>query len=86
MGLAFLAARAAAVFQVGRALAVLAAELYQVPAALVAVHGERRAEAMTVRDRAADQPGGVARADWKRIEDLLRLAWRSLAAEVRARG
>jgi hypothetical protein len=41
---------------------------------------------MTVRDRAADRPGGVARADWERIEDLLRLAWRSLAAEVRARG
>jgi hypothetical protein len=39
---------------------------------------------MTLRDRRAQEPGGVAEADWERIEALLRLAWRSLAAEVRA--
>jgi len=67
-----------------RALAALAAALYRVPAGRLTVHAERRAEAMTVRDRRVREPGGVAEADWERIEALLRLAWRSLAAEVRA--
>ena len=67
-----------------RALAGLAAELYQVPAERLAVHAERRAEAMTLRDQRAREPGGVAEADWERIEAVLRLAWRSLAAEIRA--
>jgi hypothetical protein len=67
-----------------RALADLAAELYQVPAERLAVHAERRAEAMTLRDQRAREPGGVAEADWERIEAVLRLAWRSLAAEIRA--
>src|SRR5919108_3765322 len=43
-----------------RALAELAAELYQVPAERLGVHAERRAEAMTLRDRRAQEPGGVA--------------------------
>jgi len=67
-----------------RALAALAAALYRVPAGRLTVHAERRAEAMTLRDQRAREPGGVAEADWERIEALLRLAWRSLAAEVRA--
>jgi len=67
-----------------RALAALAAALYRVPAGRLTVHAERRAEAMTVRDRRVREPGGVAEADWERIEAVLRLAWRSLAAEVRA--
>jgi hypothetical protein len=67
-----------------RALAGLAAELYQVPAERLGVHAERRAEAMTIRDRRAQEPGGVAEADWDRIQSLLRLAWRALAAELRA--
>jgi hypothetical protein len=68
-----------------RALAALAAELYQVPAERLAVHARRRAEAMAVRDRRAEDPGGVTDADWERIAAILRLAWRSLATEVRAR-
>ena len=67
-----------------RALAALAAELYRAPAERLTVHAERRAEAMTVRDRRAQEPGGGVEADWERIEATLRLAWRSLAAEVRA--
>jgi hypothetical protein len=67
-----------------RALADLAAELYQVPAERLGVHAERRAEAMTVRDRRAQDPGGVAEADWERIQSLLRPAWRALAAELHA--
>jgi hypothetical protein len=67
-----------------RALAELAAELYQVPAERLGVHAERRAEAMTIRDRRAQEPGGVAEADWDRIQSLLRLAWRALATELRA--
>jgi hypothetical protein len=67
-----------------RALAALAAELYQVPAERLGVHAERRAEAMTLRDRRSREPGGVAEADWERIEAVLRLSWRSLAAELRA--
>jgi hypothetical protein len=65
-----------------RSLAALAAELYQVPAGRLALHAERRAAAMTVRDRLAGA-GGLAAADWDRIEDVLRVAWRSLAEQVR---
>jgi hypothetical protein len=67
-----------------RALAELAAELYQVPAERLGVHAGRRAEAMAIRDRRAQEPGGVAEADWDRIQSLLRLSWRALAAELRA--
>jgi hypothetical protein len=67
-----------------RSLAALAAELYQVPAERLGVHAGRRAEAMTIRDRRSREPGGVAEADWERIEDVLRLSWRSLAAELHA--
>ena len=67
-----------------RAVAELAAELYQVPVERLGVHAERRAEAMTIRDRRAQEPGGVAEADWDRIQSLLRLAWRALATELRA--
>lgn len=67
-----------------RALAALAAELYQVPAGRLEVHARRRAEAMTVRDRRAGEPGGVTDANWERIAAILRLAWRSLATEVKA--
>jgi hypothetical protein len=66
------------------ALAALAAELYQVPAGRLADHARRRAEAMTVRDRRATEPGGVRAADWEEIAGLLRRSWRSLAAEVAA--
>jgi hypothetical protein len=67
-----------------RNLFALAAELYQVPAEHLGVHAERRAEAMTLRDRRALEPGGVTEADWERIEAVLRRSWRSLADELRA--
>ena len=78
------AERARGPAELERALADLAAELYQVPAERLGVHAERRAEAMTIRDRRAQEPGGVAEADWDRIQSLLRLAWRALATELRA--
>jgi hypothetical protein len=78
------AERAGAPDELERALAELAAELYQVPVERLGVHAERRAEAMTIRDRRAQQPGGVVEADWDRIQSLLRLAWRALATELRA--
>jgi hypothetical protein len=67
-----------------RALADLAAELYQVPAERLVVHAARRAEAMTIRDRAARRSVGVLDDDWDRIEAVLWVAWRSLADEARA--
>ena len=66
------------------ALAELAAELYQVPAERVAVHAARRAEAMTIRDRTSRRAVGVLDDDWDRIEAVLWVSWRSLAAQVRA--
>jgi hypothetical protein len=35
-------------------------------------------------DRRSREPGGVAEADWERIEAILWLSWRSLAGELRA--
>jgi hypothetical protein len=66
-----------------RALAALAAELYQVPSERLAVHAARRAEAMTIRDRTARRTVGVLDDDWDRIEASLWVAWRSLADELR---
>ena len=65
------------------ALAELAAELYQVPAERLGVHAARRAEAMTIRDRAARRQVGVLEDDWDRIEAVLRVAWKALADQVR---
>jgi hypothetical protein len=66
-----------------RALADLAAELYQVPAGRLTVHAARRAEAMTIRDRTSRRAVGVLDDDWDRIEAVLRVAWKALADEVR---
>jgi hypothetical protein len=65
------------------ALADLAAELYQVPAERVWTHAARRAEAMTIRDRASRREVGVLDDDWNRIEAVLWVAWKALADEVR---
>jgi hypothetical protein len=78
------AEQAGAPDELERALAELAAELYRIPVERLGVHAERRAEAMTIRDRRAQEPGGVAEADWDRVQSLLRLAWRALATELRA--
>ncbi|HEV3398000.1 MAG TPA: hypothetical protein VG693_01760 [Actinomycetes bacterium] len=66
-----------------RALADLAAELYQVPADRLWTHASRRAEAMTIRDHAATRQVGVLEDDWDRIEAVLWVAWKALADEVR---
>jgi hypothetical protein len=68
------------------ALADLAAELYQVPAERCGTHAARRAEAMTIRDRAARRQVGVTGDDWDRIEAVLWVSWRALAEEVRVSG
>jgi hypothetical protein len=66
-----------------RALAALAAELYQVPAERLGAHASRRAEAMTIRDHASYREIGVLDDDWDRIEAVLWVAWKALADEVR---
>jgi hypothetical protein len=65
------------------ALAALAAELYQAPAERLAAHADRRAEAMTIRDRTSRRKVGVLDDDWDRIEAVLWVAWKTLADEVR---
>jgi hypothetical protein len=60
-----------------RALADLAAELYQMPAERFTEYARLRAEAMTIRATKADQ-GGVTEADWAKIDELLHTSWRSL--------
>jgi hypothetical protein len=69
-----------------RALADLAAELYQVPAERCLVHAARRAEAMTIRDRTSRRAVGVTGDDWDRIEAVLWVSWRALADGVRVSG
>jgi hypothetical protein len=66
-----------------RALADLAAELYQVPAERLWAHASRRAEAMIIRDHAATREVGVLDDDWDRIEAVLWVSWKALADEVR---
>ena len=60
-----------------RALADLAAEIYQMPASKFAEHGRYRAEAMVIRDDRAEQ-GALSETDWNQIHDLLRRSWVSL--------
>ena len=60
-----------------RALADLAAEVYQMPASKFTEHGRYRAEAMTIRDDQAEK-GALSEADWNHINDLLRRSWLSL--------
>lgn len=61
----------------GRALADLESELYQMPAERFAEHAQLRADAMTIRDTKAEA-GGVTEADWAKIDELLHASWRSL--------
>ncbi len=61
-----------------RALAEAAAEVYQAPAEKLMEHARLRAEAMKIRDTKAEA-GGVTEEDWKRIGELLRASWQSLA-------
>ena len=50
---------------------------------IVSVAPARRAEAMTIRDRASRRQVGVLDDDWDRIEAVLWVAWKALADEVR---
>lgn len=60
-----------------RALAELPAEIYRVPADRLMEHARLRAEAMTIRDKRAEE-GGLKEDDWAKIEELLRGSWQSL--------
>jgi len=60
-----------------RALANLAAEVYQLPADKFAEHARYRAEAMILRDDRAEA-GDLSEADWGHINELLRHSWLSL--------
>jgi hypothetical protein len=64
-----------------KALAVLPAEIYQMPVEEMMEHARFRAEAMTIRDNQAEA-GGVSEEDWKKIEELLRASWSSLSKAV----
>jgi len=66
-----------------RALAAVAAEVYQVAPDRLEVHARQRAEAMLLRDRQA-AAGGVTAEGWRQIVAHLRESWGSLHAEVRA--
>ncbi len=66
-----------------RALAELPAELYRVPVDRLMEHARLREEAMTIRDKRAEE-GGLTEADWAKINELLRASWQSLWTAVRA--
>jgi len=66
-----------------RSLAELPAEVYQVPVERLMEHARLREEAMSIRDKKAEE-GGVTEADWARINELLRQSWQSLWTAVRS--
>ena len=67
-----------------RTLAALQGELYHLPADQLMQHARLRAEAMLIRDKAAEN-GELTEKQWARIEGLLRESWRSLWEVVNAR-
>ena len=69
--------------ELDRALAELQAAIYNVPVERLIEHGRLRAEAMTIRDSKAEG-GGMTEEDWKKINELLRESWRSLAEVVKS--
>ena len=66
-----------------KALADLQAAIYGVPVDRVMEHGRLRAQAMSLRDTKADTGQAMTEEDWKKISDLLRQSWRSLADAVK---
>jgi hypothetical protein len=68
-----------------RALAGLAAELYQLPGGKFLEHARYRAKAITIRDDLAEK-GGLTEADWQSINGLLRQSWLSLWHAVNENG
>lgn len=63
------------------ARAFLQAAIYQRPESLFQEHAKARADAMLLRDAAAEH-GAVSEQDWKGIGDLLDRPWVSLQAAV----
>ena len=66
-----------------RALAELQAAIYGVPIDRVTEHGRLRAQAMAIRDTKADAGQAMTEEDWKKINELLRQSWGSLAEAVK---
>jgi len=66
-----------------RSLAELPAEIYRVPVERLMEHARLRQEAMTIRDKKAEE-GGVTEADWQKIHELLQASWKSLFDVVNA--
>lgn len=64
--------------QVGRLMALAYAQLYEAPFAAVSEAARLRAEAAALRD------AGGARADWNRVESLLRQSYRALHEALNA--
>jgi hypothetical protein len=64
-----------------RAIAALAAEIYQAPPERFMEYAHLRAQAMLLRDDKA-QAGGVSEADWQKIGELLRASWQALQKAV----
>jgi hypothetical protein len=64
-----------------RTLAEAAAALYRMPAEKFLEYGNLRAEAMKIRDEKAES-GGVTDEDWRKIDELLHLSWRSMHGAV----
>jgi len=64
-----------------RSLASLQAAIYQRPESLFQEHAKARADAMLLRDAAAES-GAISEQDWKRIGGLLDRSWVSLQAAV----
>ena len=67
-----------------KALAELQAAIYGVPLDRVMEHGRLRAQAMAIRDTKADAGQAMTEDDWKKINELLRQSWGSLAEAVKS--
>ena len=67
-----------------KALAELQAAIYGVPLDRVMEHGRLRAQAMAIRDTKADAGQAMTEEDWKKINELLRQSWGSLAEAVKS--
>jgi hypothetical protein len=67
-----------------KALAELQAAIYSVPLDRVMEHGRLRAQAMAIRDTKADAGQAMTEEDWKKINELLRQSWGSLAEAVKS--
>ena len=64
-----------------RSLMDLQAEVFHLPAERFTIHGQLRAEAMTLRDTKW-AAGGVRESDWVRIRELLKGSWKDLWTQL----